>query len=201
MHLKYKGVFKDEAQLPRGELPVNAVKFKEPETPAVLNLVASVFIIPAWLVAGLVIAAAFILKENTQFHFASGFTSLGLLLAFVAILPHELLHGICFGRNAEVELYVSPKSMMVFVVSTTPVTKWRFIGISLCPSLVLGWLPLLLWALLPYCGGWCDALLSFAVLSITFGCGDYLNVFNALCQMPKGSLQQLHGFHSYWYMP
>ena len=33
------------------------------------------------------------------------------------------------------------------------------------------------------------------------GAADYLNVINALTQMPKGSLTYLYGMHSYWYIP
>ena len=41
-------------------------------------------------------------------------------------------------------------------------------------------------------------LLSLALVS---GAGDYLNVFNALTQMPKGSRTYLYEFHSWWYLP
>ena len=33
------------------------------------------------------------------------------------------------------------------------------------------------------------------------GFGDYMNVFNALTQMPRGARTYLYGFHSYWYQP
>ena len=35
---------------------------------------------------------------------------------------------------------------------------------------------------------------------IAMGFGDYINVFNALTQMPKGAKTFLSGFHSYWYL-
>ena len=46
-----------------------------------------------------------------------------------------------------------------------------------------------------------DILLWFSFCCISFGGGDYMNVWNALRQMPRGSIQQISGFHSYWYMP
>jgi len=44
-------------------------------------------------------------------------------------------------------------------------------------------------------------LFSFSISSLLLGVGDYVNVFNAAWQMPKNSITQLSGFHSYWYLP
>ena len=41
----------------------------------------------------------------------------------------------------------------------------------------------------------------FASFGISAGAGDYLNVFNAITQMPKGARTYLHHFNSYWYIP
>ena len=42
---------------------------------------------------------------------------------------------------------------------------------------------------------------AMGAMAIPMGAGDYLNVFNALTQMPKGARTYLHGFNSWWYMP
>ncbi|MCL2003932.1 MAG: DUF3267 domain-containing protein, partial [Oscillospiraceae bacterium] len=95
-------------------------------------------------------------------------------------------------------LFIAPKQLSLFVTSTQPITKARYIFMSLFPNLVFGWLPLAVWmVVLPYNSD----LLTFAVFSILFGIGDYMNVFNAVRQMPKGSMQQLSGFNSYWFIP
>ncbi len=39
------------------------------------------------------------------------------------------------------------------------------------------------------------------VLAIASGFGDYINIYHALTQMPKGALTYMYGFHSYWYLP
>jgi len=129
------------------------------------------------------------------------FTLLGFILSFMTLLPHELLHGICFGKAAEVELLIAPKQLALFVVSNQPISKARFIFLSLFPNLTFGWLPLAVWMLLPYSAVYSDHLFTFSAVSVLFGIGDYLNVFNAIRQMPKGSMQQLSGFSSYWFMP
>ena len=42
---------------------------------------------------------------------------------------------------------------------------------------------------------------ALGFIGIPSGIGDYMNVFNALTQMPKGAKTYLNGFNSYWYLP
>ena len=200
MKLIYRGRYTGESQLPRADLPPGAVPFREPADTAALNLAAM-----KWSLLALAAAAALGvvtiplrggLVLGAGFWFMAGFAA-----SFLTLLPHELLHGLCFGRGAEVHLFVSPKDLMAFVVCTRPVSRGRFILMSLLPNLIFGWLPFLLWCLTPYSGAGSDILLWFSSCCISFGGGDYLNVWNALRQMPRGSIQQISGFHSYWYMP
>lgn len=196
MKLSYKGFFKNNEQLPKGELPANAVKFKEPDDMVSLSVVSSLFLFPALF--GVIIIAIFSYLLHGELYI--GFTLIGTLAAVLCMIPHELLHAVCFGKKAEVELYVAPKQLSLFVVSAQPISKARFIFLSLLPNLVFGWIPLVVWAVLPH-GGFGNHLFTFAIISIMFGAGDYMNSFNALRQMPKGSLQQISGFNSYWFMP
>jgi hypothetical protein len=198
--LTYKGKYTNEDQLPKGILPSNAVKFREPGTPLKVNLVAILFMLPALLLIYLFVLASSLLHSGYSIP-GSSYLLPGMALAVLAIYPHELLHAVCFGKNAEVELYIIPRLFMAFVYSTQPVSKARFIVISLFPSLVLGWLPLAIWTVLPPEAIYSNILYWFSYFSILFGAGDYLNVYNAIRQMPKGSIHQLSGFHSYWYMP
>lgn len=200
MKLIWKGKFEGEEQLPVGTLPEDAVKFREPETPAKLNLVASLFIIPVIFL----IVLAIIVKGQIDtgiVHFEM-FNILGMILAFFMVLPHEFLHAIAFPREAEVEVWYSIKNMMAFVVSTCPTSKKRFIFLSLLPSIIFGFIPLIAWIFIPSeLSQISDIVFSFAGFSLMFGVGDFLNVFNAATQMPKNSITQLSGFHSYWYLP
>ena len=197
MKLIYKGIFKSNEQLPIGVLPENAVKFKEPKNMTETMIRASIFILPAMLGVFLFLLGSGLLHGDLV---VNG-TFLGLLLAMFSLVPHEILHAICFGKKAEVELFIAPKQIALFVTSTQPITKGRFIFMSLFPNLAFGWLPLAVWMFLPYNTVFSDHLLTFSVLSILFGIGDYMNVFNAVRQMPKGSMQQISGFNSYWFIP
>ena len=86
---------------------------------------------------------------------------------------------------------------MLFVAGPEDMSKSRFIFMSLLPNIVLGFIPYVIFIIHP---AW-TALGAFAAFNISSGAGDYLNVFNAITQMPKGARTYLHHFNSYWYLP
>ncbi|MBR1759463.1 MAG: DUF3267 domain-containing protein [Lachnospiraceae bacterium] len=196
MHLTYKKGFDgDLNKLPQREVP-GAVQFKEFESMEKLSLVANL------LAIGLAILffAPVLLKI---FHFLSGDglrvelwqLILLVVLEIVTIPVHEVLHASAF--KEEVEFYTYLRKGLAFVTGTESMTKGRFIFMSLLPNLVLGVIPYLLFFLFPsqlWLGIW-------AAGNIAAGAGDYINVFNAATQMPKGSLCYMSGMHTYWYMP
>jgi len=210
MKLVYKGIFKDDEQLPKGVLPENAVKFKEPDTlraqnkKIVLPSILCVLLIVLFVVVSNLLHGEEPISAIAVIAGIGGllnFTIIGLLFSFLAIAPHEFLHAIFFPKDAEVELYLAPKHLAAFVTCVQPISKLRFIILSLFPSFLLGWIPLIIWVILPHYGSISRHLYTFAVFGILSGVGDYLNVFRAIRHMPKGSMQQLSGFNSYWFMP
>ena len=123
------------------------------------------------------------------------YVSLGMAASLATLLPHELLHGICF--KGEVELWTNLKMGMLFVIGTEDMSKGRFVFMSLLPNLVFGWIPYLLFMIQPQ---WVF-LGALGAVTIPMGVGDYYNVYNCLTQVPKGALVYLSGMHSYWYLP
>lgn len=84
---------------------------------------------------------------------------------------------------------------MLFVVGTEDMSKARFCFMSLLPNIVFAFIPFVIYMINPsltFFG-------SLSVFSISAGVGDYLNIFNALTQVPKGSRIYLSGMHTYWY--
>lgn len=197
MKLIWKGKMKDKSQLTTVDLPENAVQYREPNSFLTLNLVALIFIIPLFIL----MALAIIIKE--ELGLLEGSVNYldfrGFLLAFLMLFPHEFLHALAFPREAEVEVWYSLKSFMAFVYSAYPVSKSRFIFLSLLPNLVFGLIPLIIWIFLPESYWFSDIVASFAFFSLLMGGGDYMNVFNTIWQVPNGAMTQLSGFHSYWY--
>lgn len=199
MKLVWKGIYKNQGQLPVGKLPAHAVKFKEPESMVKLNIVSAVFVIPVILIIGLAgLFKTFIIGSVPEITI---FNLWGVLLALLMVIPHEFLHAVVFPRGSEVELWFMPGFVGAFIVSTAPISKARFIFLSLLPNIVFGFIPLLIWTFLPQDLAITNIVCSFAFISLLFGAGDYLNVWNATFQMPRGSMQQLSGMNSYWFMP
>lgn len=187
MKLIYKGKYNgDPNSLPHGEHKSNAVKFREPENTKQLALVANLLALGITLVC----LFGFYLRARSW-----EISLVGALLSLLSLYPHEFLHAICFKK--EVFLYTKWSQGLLFVVGPEDMSKARFIGMSLLPNLIFGFCPYLIFMLFPQC----TLLGTFGAIAIGMGAGDYLNVFFALTQMPKGARTYLYGFHSYWYMP
>lgn len=188
MKLHYKGKYNgDPSSLPKKEHEVNAVKFKEPTDTKQLALIGNGIAIVCFIL--FFIPLVFYFKDFSSLQWA-----IGCALALLASYPHELLHAICF--KEDVYLYTNFKQGMLFVVGPERMSKARFVFLSLLPNLVFGFIPYVLAFIFDL-----KILAVFAALSISCGAGDYLNVFNAMTQMPKGARCYLYEMNSYWYIP
>ncbi|MDE6787711.1 MAG: DUF3267 domain-containing protein [Ruminococcus sp.] len=176
---KYNG---DENSLPQREHPENYVPFKETDMKTfavIMNIL------------GLVIT--FILLVIVDYVSKERLSLLGIFLSLVSLVPHEFLHALCFKND--VYMYQNLKQGMLFVCGTEDMSKARFIMMSLCPNIVFGFIPFILFLIFPNL----TVLGTLGALAIGMGAGDYYNVFNALTQVPKDAKIYLSGFHSYWY--
>ena len=181
----------DENDLPiREEHRPGAVRFKEPENMNKLAIVANVLSI-------VIMATAIILLFARCFTVGkfSGISFWAYILPLGTLYPHEIIHGLCFKGKAY--MYTNLKQGMMFVTGGEDFTKTRFIIMSLMPNIVFGFLPYIIFMINPE---WVS-LGMFGALCISMGAGDYINVFNAATQMPKGALCYMHGFGTWWYMP
>lgn len=193
MKITFKGKLKTE-ELKKIELPENAVKFREPNNISHMNIIASIIAAIVWII---LFGLTKLKVDNTQMYLAN-YTLVGWIVSFFIIIPHELVHAMCFPKNAEVDLYTMPMGMCV--TSYHPISKNRFILMSLAPNILFGLIPYIVWFFIPS-SGFAEALKTASILSIVMGSGDYINVFNAITQMPKGSYQIPSEFNSYWYIP
>lgn len=189
MKFHYKGKYDlNPDSIPHGEHRPNAVPFKEFKSTKTLAIAAN--IAAFFIIILLIYPAAFrcrIYDHTVQ-------TMLGILASLAALFPHELLHAVCFQKD--VYLYTNWAQGMLFVTGPEDMSKSRFVFMSLLPNIVFGFLPYLLGLLfqVPF-------LAALGAFATGMGAGDYINVFNALTQMPKGSRTYLHKFNSFWYMP
>ena len=183
---KYDGV---ESKLPSKEHHPQAVPFKEPENMKKLSLVVNICAV----ILIVILAIPFILRGRPHFtDNVIGFYLAGIF-ACLTLFPHELLHAICFKKD--VYMYSDLAHGLMFVVGTEDMSKSRFIFMSLCPNIVFGLIPFIIFLVFPNLI-W---LGFFGMVCLSMGCGDYLNVYNAIRQMPANSRTYLCGMHSYWY--
>lgn len=195
MKLHYMGKYSGNPEdLPHGEHKPGAVMFKEPEMKKMailMNIAAFVIAIVLLVIVGVVsVKSGEVTLANNSWQLC-----LGAVCQILTLFPHEIIHGLCF--KGDVYLYTNLKQGMLFVVGPEDMTKLRFVMMSLAPNIVFGFIPLILFFIFPSV----PFLGVFGAISIGCGAGDYMNVINALTQMPKGALTYLYGFHSYWYMP
>ena len=201
MRLIYRGIYKDEDQLPKSNLPVNAVQFKEPKPYEERDPLLVLSVLVSLALVGLCVLGSYLLHGGLTINFSLLGLFLGLIIATMLILFHEILHAIPFGRGTKVELYIVPKHLEVFVVCEKPLTKFQYIFMLLLPIITLGWFPMIVWMIFPHGGLISNILLVSSYITILTGIGDYVNAYRALYQMPNGSMHQQSGHQSYWYMP
>ena len=190
MKFHYGGHYKSEEDLKsKRENPEGAVSFKEPAQ-NVFALVANV----GCLILGifLLVIIYFMIDYDRQLFFKN--IGSGALLSMLTLIPHEFLHATCF--KEDVYMYMNPAKFLIFVHGTESMSKGRFIFMSLLPNIVFGLIPFVLFLIDR------DMILAgmLGAFCLSMGFGDYINVFNAITQMPKGAKTYLNGFHSYWYI-
>lgn len=196
MKLHYMGKFSGNVEdIPHGEHKPNAVKFKEADDPKKLGVIANVWALVITLVCMVIFGVRVGMSEAVEDGSYWGQLLIGCGLSMLCLFPHEFLHAVWM--KEDVYLYTNFKQGMLFVTGPEDMSKARFVLMSLCPNLVFGVLPFVLFLIWPNL----VVLGALGALSIGMGAGDYYNVFHALTQMPRGARTYLYQFNSWWYLP
>ncbi len=195
MKLHFMGKYNlDENSLPATEHKSNAIKFKEANSSKEMAKIGTVLSLVIVFICIAIVAIRTLIFTNDMtieyWHVIAG-----LILPSFTLYFHEILHAICFKKDAYI--YSNLRQGMMFVIGTEDMSKSRFVFMSLLPNLIFGFIPFILGLIYPNLFG----LLIFGMICISMGAGDYYNIFNALTQMPKGARTYLHKFNSYWYIP
>lgn len=178
---KYSG---NPADLPNQRQVDGAVKFREPSPEKfgiISNLLSLVVII-------FVLGIGFLRTGGFSF-----INSYGLIAAVISLIPHEFLHAICF--VGDVYFFTYFEKGLLFVVGDEDMSKGRFVLMSMLPNIVFGFIPFLIFLFFPSA----SFLASFGGLAISAGTGDYINVYNALTQVPANSKIYMYRMNTYWY--
>ena len=191
MILHYSGKYDgDENKLPQKVHPPQSTPFKEFEDTKQLSLISNL----GCILTIIILAIPFFLKGADYIQENVIWMMIGGICGGLSLLPHELLHAICY--KEDVYLYNSLQQGLVFVIGTEDMSKYRFIFMCLCPNIILGIIPYVIFLLFPHLVGFG----LYGIICIGMGFGDYINVYNAIKQMPAGAKTYLSGMHSYWHM-
>ncbi len=188
MKIIFKGRYDGNPEsIPTYEHEKNANKIKEFDDMnkfgIIMNVVSFVFII--------LLGAIYVLVAGG----IDKFSTVGFIVPFLLLFPHEIVHAICFKEESYV--YTNLKSGMLFVAGPERMSRSRAIFMALLPNLLFGFLPFVAFLINPNL----HFLGTIGFISIPMGIGDYYNVFNILTQTPKGSKIYMHRLETYWFLP
>lgn len=198
-HIKWLGIIKDDlGQYQQGNLPVKAKKVDMPEDMDEIMVKAIPFqLIAIVLITVSVFGKVFISKV---FPFNPVAMFVGFIIEFLALIIHELLHAIVFPREATVYVGIYPKSFGAVALSAYPLRRWRFVLMSLLPT-VLGIVPIILFLVLPPELKMVNGLmLGMAMMGLTSPAVDFYNVCKVLRETPRGCTLQFYGDCLYYYI-
>ena len=192
MKLIYKGRYNGEIEeFESSKNIVNAIKYKEADT---VEEMAKIITLPANIIQLVLLLIVFLIVGVDNFDNALSLLILSFFVSLLTMIPHELLHGICYKNK--VYLYTNFKQLMLFVVGEDHMSKWKFIFMCMLPNIVFGFIPFIIFLIntkLVFLG-------MLGAMCISYGMGDYYNVWNTIMQVPTNGMVFSKGHNSYWYV-
>lgn len=170
---------------------VNAIKYKEADT---VEEMAKIITLPANIIQLVLLLIVFLIVGVDNFDNTLSLLILSFFVSLLTMIPHELLHGICYKNK--VYLYTNFKQLMLFVVGEDHMSKWKFIFMCMLPNIVFGFIPFIIFLIntkLVFLG-------MLGAMCISYGMGDYYNVWNTIMQVPSNGIVFSKGHNSYWYV-
>ena len=193
----WKVIIKSEKDFPSANIPKNAKKLDSEENLKKMQIKALPFMIPSVLLCFIcMFVKTFVANEKV---INVGFLFLGVIIGFLLIIVHELLHAIAFPKNATVYIGIMPKSLTAVALSSNPVRRNRFIFISILP-IILGLIPLVIFCFsnnsLKELNG---ILFGMAIMGMVGVYPDIYNIFNILREVPENATIQNNKNETYYF--
>ncbi|HPF86747.1 MAG TPA: DUF3267 domain-containing protein [Candidatus Limiplasma sp.] len=190
------GCQKWDKAYPEAPLPGHAVQMQAPEHMLLETIKFAVF--PTLLCFAALFCKRWICHA---FPMDRRFVFWGILAGLLLIPVHEVLHAVCYPRHATVYIGLSPEKFAAFTVCHEPISKRRFIVMSLLPA-VLGIVPLCLFILSPVSWQIASAVCWPAgMIGLVSPCQDYWDVHNVRKHVADGASIQSQNDGWYWYLP
>ena len=159
--------------------------------------------IPYMILPCMVCFAAIFTKKSLsdEFIFDFWFIPLSFLIGFFAAMPlHELLHAVCYPKGANVYIGVSLKQLRAYAASSAPLSKGRYILMSLMP-MIPGILFLAVFLVCPISMKWLMTICAVpSFMGLISPAPDYMDVLILLRKVPKGAMIQATEDGLVWYL-
>lgn len=127
------------------------------------------------------------------------YVPIGVLLGLLLLPVHEMLHACCFQRGQTVYIGISLEKFAAFAVCHEPISRKRYIVMSLAPVL-LGLLPALLFLLFSQTSVSSALLIPVMVMGFLSPMPDYRDVYQVLRQTPSQAMIQSQNSGLFWYI-
>lgn len=194
--IKLKGFIANEDDFTKGDLSESAVKMEMPETIREMQLKAFPLVIP--FIAVLIAAMFCRCISYGESIIDPLFCIIGFVAGLLLLIVHELLHAVVYPKEAEVFIGFMPKQFAAVALASYPISKGRFILMSLLP-MILGIIPLAVFILSPpemkKLNGF---MFGAAAIGMTSFYPDLYNVIQVVKQVPKECNVQFYEKDMYW---
>ena len=202
MPVKYMGEYKSEKKLrsaeviPYGGTPLKQGKLSNGTLGTLLMLIP---VVPMALAAVYRLLDAGAFSEGGKMYIIAAVIALVISVGLEYL--HELIHASFYPREAEVGIWKLDRSGRRFVYCETPISRTRFLLMSVTPMILLGILPYILWYIAaPHILPEASMMAAAVFIYMTAGCsGDLCNIFLTLQQVPRGAKMFTWGLMTYWF--
>lgn len=190
MRLFWKGKLTKDKGFPKIEMPEDSIAFLGEKSSSYIAEIIGV------LLFGLVIFKA---KQKLMpgLMFTTRGLWLGMGLAVLSLIIHELIHGLACPKDCSVNYYYSIYGITAYPLSA--MTRNRYIFVALAPATILGFLPMVLWTMIPARFIMSNSIIfSFSWISLSTSVADIHNAIRAL-KLPQNSMIQASEAKVYWF--
>ena len=197
--IEFRGILKDFKDLPRQEIPENAVKVEGFGSFSGMLLGSLIVFLLIIILKGFLVSLKAHMVGIDEAS-VDAWVWQGFVLAILSLPLHEYLHILALPKAFKKYIWIVPKMVGVAVSYDGALSRGRCIFVSLFPNLLLGVLPLILWMFLPIESVVVsNTLLTYANLSLICGGGDFTSVFLTVVTVPRGKMVQDSGSDVYWF--
>lgn len=192
MKIVWKGFMNEHNLFTFSDLPEDAKKLTSEKNAWAMYLL----IIPVLIIAYIGIRLRLLYVAGPMF--AKWALLVGVILSLPFLVVHEFIHAVCCSKTPEIFLYVTPAG--ICLIPTSPLSKRRYIVMSMMPTVVLGICPFLIWLFAPGLNVQTGSILfGFALGSLSMCIGDIYNAIHAIIKMSSKSVLVTSGKDCYYF--